>query len=57
MKIFKVCNQGLVEDEYHVFFTWLPYSKISDSFDDILQGSNKLYAILETPPRRLSTYV
>ena len=38
IKTCKVCNEGLVEDEYHLFFTCSTYNAIRESYDDILRG-------------------
>ena len=57
LKACKVCNEGMVEDECHLLFTCSAYSAIRARYDDILRGSDKLSAILETPPRRLKSYV
>ena len=40
IKMCKVCKEGLVEDEYHLFFTWSVYIAISESYDDILRGGD-----------------
>ena len=42
----KVCNEGMVEDECHLLFTCPAYSAICSSYDDILRGSDHLSAKL-----------
>ena len=57
LKTCKICNEGPVEDEYHLLFICSAYSVIRERFDDILRGCDNLSTILKAPPRRLSTYV
>ena len=57
LKACKVCNEAMIEDECHLFFTCLTYSAIRSRYQDILRGSDNVSAILKTPPRRLSSYV
>ena len=57
LKTCKLCNQGMVEDEYHFLFTCSTYSAIRSRYADILRGNDNLSAILKTPSRRLSSYV
>ena len=57
LKTCKVCSEGIVEDECHLFFTYSTYNAIRSRCVDILRGSDNLSAILKTPPRRLSSYV
>ena len=56
LKTFKVCNEGMVEDECHLIFTCSAYNAIRSRYVDILRGSDNLSGILKTPPRRLSSY-
>ena len=51
MNTCKVCNKGLAEDEYNLFFT---YNKIRETFDDILRGSDCGNTALDATPRSLS---
>ena len=51
------CNEGMVEDGYHLLFTCSTYNAIHSRYDDILRESDNLSVILKTPPRRLSSYV
>jgi hypothetical protein len=46
LKTCKICNQGIVEDEYHLLFTCPAYTMIRERFDDILRGCCALSAIL-----------
>ena len=57
LKACRVCNEGMVEDECHLLFTYSTYSAIHSRYVDILRGSVNLSAILKTPPRRLSSCV
>ena len=58
LKACQVCNEGMIEDKYHLLFTCSAYSAISRSrYNDILRGSANLSVILKTPSRRLSSYV
>ena len=57
IKIYKVCKEGLVEDEYHLLFTCSAYSAIRESYDDILRRDDDLSITLKGTPRRLSSYL
>ena len=57
IKASKVCKEGLVEDEYHLLFTFSTYSAIHESYDDILREGDDLSAALNRTPRRLSSCV
>ena len=50
MKICKVCNENLVEDEYHLL---LACSAIREKYDDLFDGHDNLSVM----SRRMSTYV
>ena len=59
VKACKVCEQGLVKDEYHLLFTCSTYNFISvicKNYDDILRGDDDMSVILKRTPRRLSLY-
>ena len=56
-KVCKVCEEGLVEVEYHFPFICSVYSVIIESFDDILRGSDESSVILKRTPKRLSSYM
>ena len=57
LKTCKVCNEGMVEDECHLLFTYSTYSAIRSRYADIPGGSDNLSVILKTPLRRLNLYV
>ena len=56
MKVCKVCNENLVKDEYHTYHM-LMYKVIREKYGDLLDGHDNVSAILQCPPRRVSTYV
>ena len=58
MKICKVCNEKLMEDDYHLLLVaYRTYKFICEKYDDLLDGHDNSYEIPKSPPRRVSTYV
>ena len=57
MKIWKVCNENLGENEYHLLVTCSTYKVIHEKYDDLLDGHDNVNFILRFSPIRLSTYV
>ena len=57
IKACTVCEDGLVEDEYHLLFTCFACSTIRDNCDDILRKGDDLRVTLKRTPRRFSSYV
>ena len=55
MQICKVCNENLVEDEYHLLLACSACKVIPEKYDDLLDGHDNLVFILKCPPRRVST--
>ena len=55
IKVCKVCDEGLVENEYHLLFTCSTYNVIRESYDDILRGGDDLSVTLKRTPRRLGS--
>ena len=52
-----ICNENLVEDEYHLLITSSAYKVICEKFDDLLDGHDNMNAIFKCPPRSASTSV
>ena len=50
MKISKVCNENLVEDEYHLLITCLAYKIIRKKYEDLLDGHDNMSVMLKFPP-------
>ena len=42
IKACKVCEEGVVEDEYHMFFICLVHCVIHENYDAILRGGDDL---------------
>ena len=57
MKIWKVCNENLGENEYHLLVTCSTYKVIHEKYDDLLNRVDNVSVILKCPPRRVNTYV
>ena len=53
----QVCNDNLVEDEYNYILLCSSYKVMRMKYDDLQDGHDNLHAILNCPPRRVSTYV
>ena len=48
MKICKVCNENLVEDECHLILTCSEYKVTREKYDDLLGGHDNLNVILNS---------
>ena len=55
MKICKVCNENLVEDEYHLFLASLVYKVTREKYADLIDGHDNLLVKHESTPRKVST--
>ena len=57
MKIGKVRNENLVEDEYHLLIACSEYCVIREKNDDLLNRHDNVSGILKFPLRRVTTFV
>ena len=57
-RLCKVCNEGKIEDEWHVIIECSQYRRIRSTFEAYLQEKTSLAAIFEdTPPRILGSLI
>ena len=57
MKIEKVSNENLVEDEYRLLVALSAHKVIREKYDDLLDEHDNVSVTLKCPPWKVSTYV